>query len=173
MTTRRVRVYWDASTWIAYINKETAVIRGGRAAENRFVMCDEILKGAEKSKYEIATSTFTLAEVCKPPEVSSSPLDDLHAFFEKSYILMIPVSMGIGRRAQDLQAAGQVSLKPPDAVHLASAERANAQEFHTFDEGILALEGQLFTSDNKAIKICKPTECLPMPLFDNEERTTT
>ena len=117
------RVYWDACTWTSYINQEKSVPQDNGDTENRFEMCLEILKDAKKNKLEIVTSTFTLAEVCKSPDIKSSPLDNLPSFFEKSYILTIAVDMAIGRQAQNLQTTGIVNLKPPDAVHIASAQR--------------------------------------------------
>ena len=165
----KVRIYWDACTWISYINQEKSVALDNGTTENRFDMCLEVLKDAKENKIEIVTSTFTLAEVCKSPDVKSSPLDSLPSFFEKSYILTIAVDMTIGRQAQIMQTSGIVNLKPPDAVHLASAQRASVAEFHTFDSKILNLDGKIAGADGEPIKICKPTEGKPLgPLFDED-----
>lgn len=86
------RIYWDACAWIAYIAKETAVPLKDGGKENRFIMCEAVLKGAREGKYEIVTSCFTLAEVCKSGEVKSSPVDNLPAFFEHSYTHILQVS---------------------------------------------------------------------------------
>ncbi len=80
------RVYWDACAWIAYINQEKSVRNKDGQIENRFAKCQNILERASNGEFEIVTSAFTLAEVCKSPEVKSSPLDNLPSFFEKSYI---------------------------------------------------------------------------------------
>ena len=160
-------VYWDACTWIAYINQEKEIALKDSVFENRFAMCLEILDRANGKKLEIVTSAFTLAEVCKNPEVRESPLDNLPGFFERSYIVTVPVDMSIGRRAQHMQASGLVSLNPADSIHLASAIRAKVSEFHTFDRGILKLDGLIHGADGKPIKICKPSEGPPLgPLFD-------
>ena len=90
-----IRVYWDACAWIAYINQERSIETASGRFENRYAMCSEVLKMAQEKKLEIATSAFTLAEVCKNPEVKDSPLDNFPAFFEKSYILIVPVDMAI------------------------------------------------------------------------------
>ncbi|MCV2892452.1 type II toxin-antitoxin system VapC family toxin [Lentibacter sp. XHP0401] len=163
-------VYWDACTWIAYINQEKSVLGKDGTLENRFAKCLEVLDQANNKSLEIVTSAFTLAEVCKNPNVRESPLDNLPAFFEKSYILVVPVDMSIGRRAQTMQASGLVSLKPPDSIHLASAIRAKVTELHTFDRGILQLDGLVPGADGKPLKICKPSEGLPLgPLFEGDE----
>ena len=153
---KSTRIYWDACAWIAYIARETSVRLSGGGTENRFLMCEGVLKAARAGKFEIVTSCFTLAEVCKNPDVKSSPVDNLPAFFERSYILTVPVDMAIGRRAQAMQASGIVSLKPPDTVHLASALRAEVEQFNTFDSAILKLDGHIAGRDGKPMKICKP-----------------
>ena len=165
---KAARVYWDACTWIAYINQEKNIPLDSGNLENRFAMCREMLRGAEEGKLEIVTSAFTLAEVCKSPEVRDSPIDNLPSFFERSYILIVPVDMAIARRAQSMQVSLS-NLKPPDAIHLSSAQRASVCELHTFDKRILDLDGQLEGSTGQHIKICKPTEGSPIgPLFSEE-----
>lgn len=164
-----IRVYWDACTWIAYIAQEKSIAKSDGSIENRFAMCSEIMKQAQNGQLEIVTSAFTLAEVCKAPTVKDSPADNLSAFFEKSYILTVPVDLSIGKNAQNMQASGLVNLKPPDAVHLASARRAAVSEIHTFDEKILKFDGDIAGIDGKPMKICKPTEGTPLgPLFDEK-----
>jgi predicted nucleic acid-binding protein len=161
------RIYWDACTWIAFIAEEKAIPTKSGNPENRYAMCLNILEAARKNRYEIVTSAFTLAEVCKSPEVVSSPVDNLAGFFERTYILVVPVDLSIGRRAQAMQASGLVNLKPADTVHLASAQRAKVTELHTFDDKILALDGKVLGADGSPIKICRPTQGTPLgPLFE-------
>jgi predicted nucleic acid-binding protein len=49
----------------------------------------------------------------------------------------------IARDARDLvrevKFDSEKRLKPPDAIHLATATRMNAEEFHTFDSDLLKL----------------------------------
>ena len=164
------RVYWDACTWIAYINQEKAIAQKDSTVENRFAKCLEVLDQANKKRLEIVTSAFTLAEVCKNPDVRNSPMENLPGFFEKSYIITIPVDMAIGRRAQHMQASGLIALKPADSIHLASAIRAKVTELHTFDGDILKLDGVIPGADGKQVKICKPSEGQQLgPIFDREK----
>lgn len=168
---KAVRVYWDAYAWIAYINQEKEVPLDTGKLENRFAMCREVLRVAEEGRLELVTSAFTLAEVCKSPEVRDSPIDNLPGFFERSYILIVPVDMAIARRAQSIQVSLS-NLKPPDAIHLSFAQRASVSELHTFDKRILDLDGQLAGSTGQRIKICKPTEGSPIgPLFSEDENS--
>jgi predicted nucleic acid-binding protein len=167
------RIYWDSCAWIAFIAEEKAVpFMGG--TENRYSMCLNVLEAARKGKYEIVTSAFTLAEVCKSPEAVSSQIDNLPAFFEKSYILIVPVDLAIGRRAQSMQATGLVRLKPADAVHLASAQRAKVSELHTFDDKILDLDNTIIGGDGNLLKICRPSQSAPIgPLFEGSDNDTS
>ena len=156
------RVYWDACAWISYINKEMPSAQN-EIKHPRFEMCRDTLKRAEKGEIEIVTSAFTLAEVCKRASDSSSPVINLAAFFDQKYILLIPVDKQIGMKAQSLQLAGLAGLKPPDAIHLASALVANVPVFHTFDKNLLRMDKKFALGDGSEMAIVKPTEELPMP----------
>lgn len=149
------RVYWDACAWIAYIQQERPG-KGSSVTEDRYAMCKGVLKAAEAGILEIATSAFTLAEVCKNPEIKTSPADDLARFFDKSYILLTNVDKNVGIRAQRLQLSGVSKLKPPDAVHLASAIVSRSEIVHTFDEGLLDLSEVFEGLDGKPLRIEKP-----------------
>lgn len=156
------RIYWDACAWIAFINKEMPGAENG-ITRPRFEMCRDTLKRAESGDIEIVTSAFTLAEVCKRNPTPNAPVTNLAAFFDQKYILLIPIDKQIGLRAQNLQLAGIGGLKPPDAVHLASALIANVPVFHTFDKKLIDLDKKLSLADGSELSIVRPTEELPMP----------
>jgi predicted nucleic acid-binding protein len=160
------RIYWDSCAWIAYIQQEVMVGKDG-AIENRYEMCRNILRDAEHGKLEIATSAFTLAEVCKSPTIKTSPVDHLPSFFDKSYLLIIPVDKNIAQKAQSIQLAGIYGLKPADAIHVASAYAAKSLELHTFDADILSLHQKITGGDGLPMTICKPGAQQPAgPLLD-------
>lgn len=156
------RLYWDACAWIAYINKEMPE-DGNNITSRRFEMCQETLRRAELGEVEIVTSAFTLAEVCKRQPDPASPAINLAAFFDQRYILLIPVDKQVALRAQNLQLAGIAGVKPPDAIHLASALVANVPVFHTFDKKLLGLSNRLDLADGNTLSIVRPTEEVPMP----------
>ncbi len=138
---KRMRIYWDACTWLAIVNEERDVPMGeGKPNENRFAMCQSIIEGAERDEYEIVVSAFTLAEVCKSRTATSDNPSKLPLFLDHEYILVMPVDKDIGLKAQALQTSGLFGLKPADAVHIASAQRANVAEIHSFD-------GDLFSNN--------------------------
>jgi len=156
------RVYWDACAWIAYINKEMPA-PGNNITRPRFEMCRDTLKRAESGDIEIVTSAFTLAEVCKRQPDPASPAINLAAFFDQKYILLMPVDKQIGLQAQHLQLSGIGGLKPPDAIHLASAMVANVPVFHTFDKKLLDLDKKLTLGEGGEMAIVRPTDEVPMP----------
>lgn len=160
------RVYWDACTWIAYIGREMPSSRS-KITDRRFDMCREVLTRAKNDEVEIVTSTFTLAEVCKTKDVVSQS-HNLSSFFDQPFILLVDVTKAIASRAQAMQQAGITGLKPPDAIHLASAIWADVPVFHTFDQRLLNLSGSFSTKSGKELEIIKPTEEKGnLPLFDN------
>lgn len=156
------RLYWDACAWISYINQEMPG-SGKTFTDPRYDMCRETLKSAASGEIEIVTSAFTLAEVCKRMPDPSAPVINLPAFFDQPYILLVPVDKAIGLRAQNLQLAGLYGIKPPDAVHLASALVHSIPVLHTFDGDLLDLDKRLTLDDGNQLRICKPTEEKPTP----------
>ncbi len=157
MTKQATIVYWDACAWIAYIQKE---MPGPDTdfKEPRYEMCRRILERAVAREVEIATSAYTLSEVCKKPVDPTSPGINLPAFFDQPYIVLIAVDKQIGQKAQNLQVAGVVGLKPQDATHVASALVWNISTLHTFDKKLLNLDKMLTTNDGNQLRIIRPTE---------------
>lgn len=151
------RFYWDACAWIAYIQKEMPG-PDSSFTEPRYEMCRTVLQQADAGTVEIATSAYTLAEVCKVAKDPTSPGVDLAAFFNQRYILLMNVDKQVGLRAQNLQMAGVGKLSPQDAVHLASALIANVSVLHTFDTDLLDLDNIFTLDDGNKMRIVRPTE---------------
>ncbi len=151
-----VRIYWDACTWISVINEERAVPKKDGTLENRFSPCESILNQAKQDELEIVVSAFTLSEVCKSRDIKDTNQSKLPLFLDDPFILILPVDKDIALKAQALQTSGKVTLKPADAVHIATAQYANVEEFHTFDRKILNLDGAIKNDNGNLIKIRKP-----------------
>jgi len=163
------RVYWDACIWIAVINEERSVPIKDGTTENRFAMCESVMEQAKSGNLEIVVSAFTLAEVCKSREAKDENPSKLPNFLDHDFMIVVPVDKDVGLKAQSLQISGLVSLKPPDAIHLASAQKANCEEFHTFDKGLIGLDGNIAARNGNVIKICKPGEGAPLGgLFEGQ-----
>jgi predicted nucleic acid-binding protein len=161
------RIYWDACVWIALIQQEQIRDANGKLVEDRYGMCRNVINAAVRGQIEIATSTLSFAEVCKNRDVMDKAEDKIAAFFEVDYVLAINLDRAVGERARGLMMGDFPKLKPPDACHLASASVANAEEMHTFDDKLLALDGKIDKLDGTKLKICHPDPGgKPAPLLD-------
>lgn len=120
------RVYWDACTWIALIQREKIQGPDGRT-EDRGALCRVVIHQAEAGDVEIATSSFSLVEVCKDPKLRTQNNDETADFFEHDYVLPVNVDKRVGLLARKLMMSGFSKLKPGDATHLASAAVAKAE----------------------------------------------
>src|SRR4029077_3085237 len=95
-----------------------------------------------------------LAEVNKPSPTTTR--DQIVTYFDNDYIVLVPVDRLVGQKARELMSQGHHGLKPPDAVYVATALIANADELHTFDDKLLGLDKQLTKRDGTILRICKP-----------------
>lgn len=81
------------------------------------------------------TSSFTLAEVIKArnrPLLTPAEEKRIDGFFKHEYIKLVILDREVAELARRL--ARNHGLRPPDAVHLASAVKARADELLTWDE---------------------------------------
>jgi predicted nucleic acid-binding protein len=159
------RVYWDACVWIALIQREKISLPNG-GTEDRETMCRMVIEAAKKGTLEILTSTFCLVEVCKAPG-SKKTSDKLTEFFENDYILLTNLDRMVAERGRELMITHS-GLKPPDAVHIATAAVSpGVEEMHTFDDRLIKLDGLIDKADRTKLKICKPDAgSPPAPLFE-------
>ena len=148
------RICWDACTWIALIQQERIRDDSGKIIEDRYALARSVIDRAERGAVEIVTSGLCLVEVSKDSPTTSR--DQLVAYFENDYIILVPVDRLVGERARSLMFDRHPQLKPPDATHLATALIANADELHTFDARLLEFDGQLTKRDGSILRICKP-----------------
>jgi predicted nucleic acid-binding protein len=127
-------------------------------------MCRSVLIAAKAGKVEIATSTLSLAEVCKDPASASEAASRFHEFLMLEYVLLVTLDRAVGEKARELMQGGYSG--PPDAIHIATAIVATAREMHTFDRKLLDLDGLLAMADGSKLKICKPDPGGSLPLFE-------
>lgn len=164
------RLYWDACTWIALIQKEKIRDENGVLVEDRETMCKSVTHAAESGAVEIVTSTLSLTEVCRIDEIKNAEEDVIANFFENEWILLANVDRAVGERGRELMRAGYSKLKPPDAIHLATAALANTDEMHTFDDRLLRLDKRVAKANGDPLPICKPDPGGPaMPLLKQSE----
>jgi predicted nucleic acid-binding protein len=173
MATSPNRVAWDSCTWIAHIQQEKIPGSDGKTViEDRGAMCRPVLDAAERGIVEIVVSAIALVEVIARDR--SAGIDDqkVRDYFDNDYILIVNVDKHLGDFARRLMLAGHSGLKPPDAIHLATACIANVDEFHTFDARLLALDGLIDKLDGTRLVIRKPAvPAPPAPLLEGIERS--
>lgn len=128
-------VYWDSCVFISYLQEEPIRVNTVEA------LFTEVRQSAGKKK--IVTSVYSRAEVAYiAGEVPLKQLNDDapiridRMWNDTSVISFIEMHEMIATMARNLirtAASYKWKLKPADAVHLASAQWLNAQEFHTYD----------------------------------------
>jgi predicted nucleic acid-binding protein len=172
MATSPKRIAWDSCSWIAHIQQERIFAADGKTiAEDRAALCRPVLEAAERSLLEIVVSALSLVEVLSRDRPAGIADQKVRDYFDNEYILIVNVDKQVGDRARQLMLAGHAGLKPPDAIHVATACIANAEELHTFDDRLLALDGKIDKLDGTRLVIRKPAVPAPSaPLLDEIER---
>jgi predicted nucleic acid-binding protein len=145
-------VYWDSCVFLSYIN----------ADPGRIDTLDALLDEIQKSNGEkrIVTSILTKVEVAwsaiehTTQTLSPNVEQTIDALWnDESVIGFIELHDGIVIRARDLMRQSLTqgwSLKPADAIHLASAQWLGVEELHTYDDK-LPRYGTMI-----GCKICEP-----------------
>lgn len=127
------RIYWDANCFLAYINGEA----------DRLPMLDALFEEARRGEIAIVTSMVSLTEVAyeasekESRQLSQRAEASIDALFDdRSVVSMVEYHQFVARDARRLirQAlAERWRLQPMDAIHLATALDARADEVHTYE----------------------------------------
>lgn len=146
---KREKRYWDSSVIIAYINEE----RG------RVDVCKAILDDAEQGKIWIYTSALTITEVLKykgAKPITKDKKEKLRGFFENDYIRFVQLDRWVGFDAQELFWENGIPTK--DALHVASALKAEVDVFETYDNDDLIKKSKTVGSPPLEIRSPKHTQ---------------
>ena len=112
--------YIDSSVFLAVIKKEAILCSNGLM---RWQAAEHILREAERGRYQLYTSTITLAEVRRIRgrniELTQTEFDTVSGFFRNEYLRVSAVTREIAEKAQSLGA--RYGILPMDAIHLATA----------------------------------------------------
>jgi predicted nucleic acid-binding protein len=131
------RIYWDSCVFLHYIE----------GTAEWMPILDSLLEEASETKgLVIVTSVLSITEVAfAKAEKDGKLLDpqieaDIEALWnDRSAVKLIEYSEIVAREARTLLRRAIESgrtLKPMDAIHLASALNRNVDEFHTTDAGL-------------------------------------
>ena len=126
------RRYWDSDCFLGWLRSE----------QDKASACDGVLKLAEEGKIAIFTSALTLAEVIHAkghPKLALNRRADVERFFDRTYIEVIPLVRPIAELARDL--VWDSGISPKDAVHVASAIKAEISLMNTFDTDLMKRSG--------------------------------
>ena len=99
----------------------------------------------------------------KAPQVTLDKATIIRKFFRHSYIRLRNVTRAVAESAQDL--VWYKSVKPKDAIHVATALEANVPVLETFDKELLGLSGKIGTSGLIIRKPIPPDQGVIGPAF--------
>lgn len=117
--------YWDSSCFLGFLNAEDDILQG----------CLTVLHEAEAGRLRIAVSTVAFAEVVHIKgfdRLDASKQVAISNFFDHSWLIPVDVTLGVARKAQELMWK-QGSLRPYDAIHIATALQVSAVVIHSKD----------------------------------------
>jgi predicted nucleic acid-binding protein len=147
-------IYWDSDAFLGWLQAEPG----------KSELCAGTLKRADQGEVVIFTSALTIAEVLwmrGAPMIPQEKAEVLRKFFRRSYFRIRNVTRKISEDAQDL--VWVQSIRPKDAIHVATALDGHVIALETFDENLLGKTG---TVGNPPLLIRKPMPPAQKGLFD-------
>ncbi len=153
-------LYWDANLFLSYINEHP----------ERMPVLEALLADSAGDNLQIYTSTLTTVEVAfAASEQQRRALDPVQEekidalWNAPDVVAIVEYHDAVGRHARDLirdAMTQQRSLKPLDAIHLATAQWLVGagfpiSEFHTYDRQLYAYQSIV------GFSICEPRVAQP------------
>jgi predicted nucleic acid-binding protein len=135
------RVYWDANLYLSYLNGDS----------DRLPTLDALVKALRTTDdMEVVTSTLSITEVAfGQEEQGTATLDQTileqidFLWKDTSIVKLVDVSPMIAYDARGLMRDAitrKWSLKPPDAIHFATARLLRVSEFLTYEDRLYKYE---------------------------------
>lgn len=140
MSNKPLRVYWDSCVYIDCIQQ----------TPDRHTLLESIIEQAKNGDIVLVASTLVLAEVVKldaPDATAEEEAKRILRFFENDFIKVRNVTRRIAEHAADMVRV--YSIKPPDAIHVATALAGKCVSLQTYDgkQGsggkLIALNGKI------------------------------
>ena len=143
MPTDPSRLYWDANVMSSYVQD----------LPDRADVVEELLERATAGELTIFTSMLSRVEVAFAEEeheegvLEEAALERIEELWSpESPIELVELFESVALQARDLIRRGRVSersLKPADAIHLATAMHLEVGEMHTYDEPLQRWSNEL------------------------------
>jgi hypothetical protein len=138
--------YWDTCLFLAWLkdeNRNLGEMDGVR----------EIISRSQRRDCRLMTSVLTSVEVLQA-NIPAGVDTMFNGLMRRMSRIGIDTKVAqLGHDIRNHYFKKQQSVKTPDAIHLATAVLNRADEFHTFDDRLLALSGDV--AGHRLI-ICKP-----------------
>lgn len=152
-------IYWDTSCFICFLNKSEA---------ERRMICEDVLRHAQRNEIRIHTSTFTIAEVIRPKNkdiknsrrLSPSEISKVDGMFRWKWLIKVNVDQRVGFKAVEL--SRDFWLSPADAIHAATAIVWKLDALQRWDRDFNAIEHLISCEYPKMIS---PQLSIDMPQF--------
>lgn len=149
MASGKPLIYWDTSVLLAWIKNES---RPNREMDG----VNDVADGIQKNHFILLTSVLTDTEVLQST-LSDEAKTKLRDLFKRRNCQMVNADHRITRLSSEIrdyyQHQQQKKISTPDAIHLATAIHYAVKEFHTFDEPLIPLSGNVAGHN---LTICKP-----------------
>jgi predicted nucleic acid-binding protein len=129
-------IYWDSCAFLGWLQEEA----------DKVELCRGTIERAKAGDVGIITSALTLTEVLwtkNAPPLTSDKADLLRRFFRHSYIRVQNLTRNIAETAQDV--VWNHSVKPKDAIHVATALALSVPTLETFDDHLITRSGAIGT----------------------------
>ena len=130
MTSPLRRRYLDSSVFVAFLNEESLPTADGTP---RLAVARRILEQAGTGTDHLVTSVLSIAEVRLFPGATAGSLaPDGDGVFGLPNVRTVNVDIEVATMARRIGV--EYSLKPPDAIHLATAIRYDCAELLVWDD---------------------------------------
>lgn len=160
-----VPIYWDSCVIIDFLQQDAS----------RYPTLRSIVEEARAGKIILVTSALAVAEVVKLGCSGGSAAVQqamIQGFFDYEFVEVRDVNRDIAERAASI--CRQHSIKPADAIHVATAEKVGSRCLQTYDglnkdqtvkrRCLLEMDGKIGTPP---LHIAVPAPLFPTPLFDS------
>jgi len=128
------KIYWDSDAFLGWLQNEP----------DKVAKCQGPIKRATRGEIILFTSALTLTEVLwmkNAPKITQDKREILNRFFRRSFVRVAAVSRKIAETAQDV--VWESSIKPKDAIHIATALHHSIKYFETFDGKLIKKSGKV------------------------------